>query len=221
MTDPDQRPPCPGSCSGSGYPVWCPACKRLARSSITEIDRLMIWLEQQSDGFSPRTPGTFVSGSTSVLPPSPSPTADLLDKAYGDLIKIEREWRMVQGYAPTRRTSLGRTAHDRAMTMAFLSAHLDSMLLLDGFTDPIRKLINWRTVLQRFAHAEPERREKPGRCPRCHMVNVLRFDAEAEMIECSHCPAELSVEEYEAEVTESPDPAVVPESRRVLGLLEA
>ena len=84
--------------------------------------------------------------------------------------------------------------------------------------DHIHILIRWRTVLQYLARAQPERLNRPGRCPRCHLVNVLYTDPDARVIKCRSCPLDMTEEEYEEEVLANPDPAVVPESRRDRGL---
>lgn len=215
----DEPPPCPGRCSGSGRPVWCPSCKKIARSAVTELDRLMIWLEHNFDGFGSRSPGTFVSGGKGD-PVSPSPVADLLDRAYANLVEVEAAWRRHQGYMPTRRTSLGRTSHDRAITLAFIAGNLDGILRTKAFVEDVKMIINWRTVLQKMAHAEPEPWKRPGRCPRCHMVGTLRTDLVLCVITCEGCPLEMTEEQYLDEVVDRADPAMIAESMRAAGLLD-
>jgi len=217
MTDSEDAPaPCPGSCDRAGAPVWCGPCKKLARASVNEIDRLVVWLEQQADGFSSRSPGTYAVGGAAGEH-SPSPTTDLLSSVYTDLSRFEADWRRVQGFSPTRRISTGRTAYDRALTIAFLQKNLTSILLVSGMSDHVRKIMRWRIVLQHLAHSQPERIERPGRCPRCHLVNVLYTDQIMNIIRCRSCPLDMTEEEYEFEVVDHPDPGVVPESRRDKG----
>lgn len=213
----DEPLPCPGSCDRAGAPVWCGPCKRLARASFNEIDRLVIWLEQEADGFSSRSPGSYAIGGKSGEH-SPSPTVDLLDSVYADLSRFEADWRRVQGFTPTRRISIGRTAFDRAVTIAFLSKNLTSILLMSTMVDHVRKIMRWRVVLQHLAHAQADPIERPGRCPRCHLVNVLYTDPALGLIKCRSCPLDMTEDEYEAEVTSNPDAGVVPESRRDKGL---
>lgn len=218
MTE-EEPTPCPGSCHRAGAPVWCGPCKKLARASLTEIDRLVIWLEQQDDGFPARSPGTYAVGGRSDEH-SPSPVTDTLDSVYADLSRIEGDWRRVQGYTPTRRISPGRTAFDRALAIAFIQKNLTSILLTPGMSDHVRRIIRWRAVLQHLAHAQEERSERPGRCPRCHLVNVLYTDVITNIIRCRSCPLDMTEEEYEAEVLRTADSSVIAESRRALGMPE-
>jgi hypothetical protein len=184
---------------------------------VNDIDRLVIWLEQQADGFAARSPGSYVAGGGSDEH-SPSPMTDLLDSVYTDLVAFEAAWRRVQGYTSTRRSSLGRTAHDRAITLAFISKNLTSIMLVPEMTPYVSTVMRWRVVLQHVARSQPERVDRPGRCPRCHLVNVLYTDALMGVIRCRACPLDMTEEEYEEEVVSHPDPLVVPESRRDLGL---
>lgn len=214
----EDPPPCSG-CDADGDPVWCRSCRTMIRSSLVEIDRLMIWLEQQqADGYTARPVTASVAGKPG--PKSPSPLIDLLDDAYSHLVSTETAWRERRGYMATRRTSLGRTTHDRMITLAFLSQQLDSIFLDRTMVRDLKKIIHWRTILQRVARAEPERRGKPGRCPRCHMVNVLFYNPATELITCRACPVVLTPDEYEDEVVGKPDAGTIPESRRALGLSE-
>lgn len=217
MTPEDEPVPCPGCRDRAGKPVWCDPCKRLARACVNDIDRLVIWLEQEADGFSSRSPGSYVAGGGSG-DVGPSPTMDMLDSVYTDLVRFEAAWRRAQGYSPTRRSSTGRTAHDRAITLAFLQRNLTSIMLTPIMNSHILIMLRWRTVLQHMAHSQPERLNRPGRCPRCHLVNVLYTDPEARLIKCRSCPMDMTDEEYENEVLANPDPTVVSESRLELGL---
>lgn len=196
--------------------MWCAPCKRLARVCVNDIDRLVVWLEQQADGFASRSPGSYVAGGGSDEH-SPSPVTDLLDSVYTDLVRFEGAWRRSRGYSPTRRSSTGRTAHDRAITLAFLQKNLTSIMLTPAMNSHVLTVMRWRTVLQHMAHAQPERLNRPGRCPRCHLVNVLYTDPDARIIRCRSCPVDLTEEQYENEVLADPDPAMVAESRRDLG----
>lgn len=211
-------PPCAG-CEIPSSTLWCRRCSRLAGVALVEIDRFSVWLEQEADGFASRSPGTYMTTrSSAVESPSPAPVVDLIDKAYADLIAFEGAWRRHQGYPATRRTSLGRTTHDRALTLAFLGRHLESILREPKMVAEVRLVMRWRTVLRHYAHAEAERTERPGRCPRCHLVNVLRTeDAVAETIRCGNCSTVITEDQYRAEVVESPDDDVVPQSRRGVG----
>lgn len=215
--EPEEKPtPCPG-CDRAGDPLWCLPCRRLARACVVDVDRLVVWLEQEADGFASRSPGTYVAGGGSG-DAGPSPTTDILDRVYADLVRFENAWRRFQGYSPTRRTSTGRTAHDRAITLAFISKNLTSIMLTPQMIDHVFVIMRWRIVLQHMAHSQPERLNRPGRCPRCHLVNVLYTDPEARIIKCRSCPMDMTEEEYENEVVADPDPAVVADSRRALGL---
>jgi hypothetical protein len=213
MTQTDEPASCPGCRDRAGDPVWCLPCRRLARVSLNDIDRLVVWLEQQADGFASRSPGSYVAGGGSDEH-SPSPVTDLLDGVYTDLVRFEAAWRRVQGYSPTRRSSTGRTAHDRAITLAFLQKHLTSVMLTPAMSSHVLTMTRWRTILQHMAHAQPERLNRPGRCPRCHLVNVLYTDPDARIIKCRSCPMDMTEEEYENEVLLTADSSVIAESRR-------
>ena len=117
---------------------------------------------------------------------------------------------------PTRRA--GRTNYERSLIFAFLSAQMESMIRTEEMIAHLLKILRWRTVLQRVARSEPDRHDRPGRCPRCHMVNTLYTEQGTLMIKCNECPAQLTIDEYEAEVLADPDAAVVPESRRKMGI---
>ena len=213
----DDPTPCPGTCDRAGAPVWCGPCKKLARASLNDIDRLVIWLEQEADGFSSRSPGSYAIGGGSEEH-SPSPMVDVLDSVYTDLNRFEAAWRREQGYSPTRRISLGRTDFDRSMTIAFLQKNLTSIMLVDSMSKHLRKIIRWRVVLQYLAHAQPQPVERPGRCPRCHLVNVLYTDQIMNIVRCRSCPLDMTEEEYEDEVIKTADSSVIAESRRNKGL---
>jgi hypothetical protein len=217
IEDKDEPTPCPGTCDRAGSPVWCGPCKKLARASLHDIDRLITWLEQEADGFSARSPGSYVTGGGSEEH-SPSPTVDLLDSVYADLSRFEAAWRREQGYSPTRRISIGRTAFDRAMTIAFLQKNLISIMLVPKMSEHLRKVMRWRVVLQHLAHAQAEPTERPGRCPRCHLVNVLYTDMIMGIVKCRSCPLDMTEEEYEREVLLTADSSVIAESRKDKGL---
>jgi hypothetical protein len=209
-------------CAGCDVPssaLWCRRCTRLVWNATVDVDRLSVWLEQQADGFSSRSPGTYMtSRGSAVEAPSPAPLIDLVDKVYADLVEFEGAWRRHQGYPPSRRISLGRTTHDRSVTLAFLARHLTSILREPEMCERIRVLLRWRIVLRRYAHAESEQRDRPGRCPQCHMVNVLVGDSESETVRCRNCAVVLTEDGYQDEVVADPDPDVVAESRAALEL---
>jgi hypothetical protein len=215
--DENEPVPCPGVCDRAGAPVWCGPCKKLARASLNDIDRLVIWLEQEADGFASRSPGSYAVGGGSEER-SPSPTVDLLDSVYTDLTRFEAAWRREQGYSPTRRISVGRTAFDRAVTIAFLQKNLTSIMLVPAMNKHLWKIMRWRGVLKQLAHAQQEPVERPGRCPRCHLVNVLYSDQIMNIIRCRSCPLDMTEEEYEDEVLRTADSSVIAESRRGKGL---
>jgi hypothetical protein len=75
-------------------------------------------------------------------------------------------------------------------------------------------------VLQRFAHSEPSRKDRPGRCTRCRNVNVLFWDSADENVHCRFCSVVITEAVYALDVAENPDAAVATETRRALGLAE-
>jgi hypothetical protein len=91
-------------------------------------------------------------------------------------------------------------------------------MLVPAMSRHVLIVMRWRVVLQHVAHSQPERLNRPGRCPRCHLVNVLYTDPEARVIKCRACPLDMTEQEYEDEVLANPDPGVIPESRRDLGM---
>lgn len=216
----DAPTPCPGGCGDAGDPVWCAHCQRAARASLAEVDRLASLLEQQADGYPVKAPGSSAPGATQVDPPSPSPVTDLLDQLLGDVQYAEGEWRRLRGFAAVKAAKLNRTAYERALSLAFLSTNSVSILRHPEMTDHVRRLMNWRLVLQRAAKAEPERQDKAGRCPRCRFVNVLRLELPSRIVVCRSCSLSMTEGEYERDVVASADSAVIAESRDAQRLLD-
>jgi hypothetical protein len=219
---------CPGPCNRGrdpeqrhdhGMPVWCQACQRRIRAALTEVDRLCTWVESQADGFPSRTGGDGRSGRSGGGSAA-SPATDLIDTVYSELVLIELEWRRTAGLAGSARNGNGRTAYNRAQVVAFLQSHLSHIMNHPKMIKPLARVLALQTVLQRFAHSEPSRKDKPGRCPKCHNVSVLFWDSDDELIHCRFCMAVITEAVYALDVAENPDAAVVTESRRVLGLAE-
>jgi len=219
---------CPGPCNRGknanrlhdlGEPVWCRACQRRIRAALTEIDQLCTWLESQADGFASRTGGDGRGGKRGGGSAT-SPATDLVDTVYSELILMELEWRKIKDLSQNARHGPGRTAYDRALAISFLQAHLAGIMNHTKMIKPLARILSFQVILQHFAHSEPSRKDRPGRCPRCHHVNVLFFDASDELIHCRSCAVVITESEYDHEVVEKPDAAVVAETRRALGLNE-
>jgi hypothetical protein len=226
--DVDQRAePCPGPCNRGrigdewkepGDPVWCGSCQRQIRTGLPEIDRLAGWIESEADGFStPGRGGDRKSGKASG-PPDLSAAIDTLDALYGDLSLIELQYREARGMPAGHRRGTGRTAYDRAQVIAFIQQALPGMLIDRTMVRALSRVIPWVTLLRRIAHDEPTRKDRPGRCPRCHMVATLRHDPDTGLIRCLHCPSVITEREYDAEVIRAPDAGVVSETRTSLGI---
>jgi hypothetical protein len=184
---------------------------------LTKIDELCTWVEGQADGFAARTGGDGRGSAHRRGSPDLSPAIDLVDQVYGELRLIELDWRMIQGLSGSSRTGSGRTAYDRALVINILQQYLDSIMKHRKMIKPLSRILSYQIVLQHMTHSEPARRDRPGRCPRCHNVNVLHTEDD-DLIHCRYCPNVITEDEYDLEVVDKPDAAAVTESRRVLGL---
>lgn len=207
-----------GEAREPGDPVWCRSCQRRIRVALTKIDELCTWVEGQADGYAGRTGGDGRGGGARRGgAPDLSPAIDLVDQVYGELRLIELDWRMIQGLSGSGRHGFGRTAYDRALVINFLQQHLASIMRHRKMIKPLGRILSYQVILQHMTHSEPARRDRPGRCPRCHNVNVLHTEDD-DLIHCRYCPSVITEEEYDLEVVDRPDAAAVTESRRVLGL---
>jgi hypothetical protein len=147
-----------------GDPLWCARCKSLVRSALLDLDVLASELAARADGHRGRVTEGRVSGSKGA--PSPSPTADALDKLYGFLADVEDEWRHTCDYAPrVNRTHRG--AHPRSRTIGWLSERLGDILADDDHIKTGLDILRWEIVLRALANEEPIGSTSPIRCPRC------------------------------------------------------
>jgi ribosomal protein S27E len=131
------------------------------------------------------------------------------------------EWRRAKRLNGSSRRGPSRTAYDRGLVIAFLLQHLPGIMASPRMVKPLKRILSYQIVLQHMAHSEPAKRSRPGRCPKCHMVNTLVFDSEDELIHCGHCALVITEQEYDLEVVNKPDAAVAAETRRALGLEDA
>ena len=225
-----QQMACAGTCNRGkvegearipGDPVWCQPCQRRIRSSLAKIDQLCTWLESQSDGFAGKTGSESRNRGKSGGSASISPSVELIDTIFSEFVVMEREWRQAKGLAIPPRVSNGRTAYDRALAISFLQVNMGSMLAHPKMIKPLGRIVSYAVVLGHFARAQAIQRDRPGRCPKCHTVNVLYFEEDDELIHCKYCRLVMTEARYDAEVVDTPDAAVVVESRKALGLEEA
>ncbi|HLU99153.1 MAG TPA: hypothetical protein VKZ89_20150 [Thermobifida alba] len=188
--DPPDLTPVPGE------PVWCRRCAGAVRAALADLDNLAAILTAASDGHRGHADDTGRIRSTKTSP-SPSPAADLLDELYGDLCKVETDWREVCGYGP--RPARGRGASALTTVIAWLGHHLTDILAHPGSVDFGLRVLRWQRRLQAAAKARPPGRRKPAPCPRCDRRTLI-FEDDRELVRCENldCNRVMTVDEYDA-----------------------
>lgn len=194
--DPEQsRPEPPEIRPWPGNP-WCGRCRSRIREQLAELDDLAALLGAAADGHRASPGGERVSGSAE--PPSPSRAGDDLDEltvmlsgwegAYRDL----REWP-----ALTRR---GNLASVLTTCVAWLTLHLDEILLAPFAADFGTEVMQWHRELTAKSKAGARTLRKPLRCPRCRLLLLTWTEGDAD-VRCGNpsCHAVIPLAEYENE----------------------
>lgn len=154
-----------------GDPLFCRACRALVRVALLDLDQLASELSARSDGHRGSLTEGRVSGSRGSG--SPSATADILDKLYGDLTDVEDEWRQRWGFAPrTHRSHRG--AHPRSRCIGWLSEQLDGILAAEEHVPFAAQVLNWEVLLRNLLKEDPVGSKSPIRCPHCAERRVVR-----------------------------------------------
>lgn len=154
-----------------GEPLFCRRCRALVRAALLDVDQLATELSARSDGHRGTLQEGRVSGSRTSG--SPSPTADLLDKLYGDLTDVEDEWRQRWGFAPrTHRAHRG--ADPRSRCVAWLSERLDGILAAPEHVPFAARVLNWEVVLRNRLAEDPVGSKSPARCTHCDARRIVR-----------------------------------------------
>ncbi|KAB2347333.1 hypothetical protein [Actinomadura rudentiformis] len=204
-----QPPATPAEACVLGAPVWCSRCRARIRGALGSIGDLAALLESWADGHRGAASGEQIL-SRRASTPSPSPITDTLDELYGRLAEVEAGWRAHAGHQTRPRRS--RNAEARELVLAYLQAHLDEMLKHPGSVTFGYEVWVWERRLRTLAKSDPVVRKRPGRCPRCRLVNVLRTRDDGHT-ECCDCGRLMNEEEYQRDVVGGADTAVVAESK--------
>lgn len=191
-----------------GEPVWCGICRRRIRAAIVEVGDLAAKLEAWADGHRGAASGEHIP-SRRTTAPSPSPITDELDKLYGMLAEVERQWREHAGHAA--RPSRARGGDARQRTLDYLLEQADHILDNPGSVRFGRGILGWQVKLQKMTKTDPVVRRRPGRCPRCSWVNVLQTRDDGHT-ECRNCGRLMNEDEYQNEVVETAGFDVVDET---------
>lgn len=193
--------------TAGGSAVWCPTCRRRIRAAITEVGDLAAKLESWADGHRGAASGEHIPTRRTTAP-SVSPITNEIDKLYGMVAEVERQWREHAGHSPRPGRSRGADARQR--TLDYLLAHADHILDNPGSVRFGRGILAWEAKLRKLTKTDPVVRNRPGRCPRCAYVNVLYV--EDEITKCRNCNRWMNEEEYERDVLGSGDVSVVADS---------
>lgn len=187
-----QPPAQPDTAPTYGDPVFCSHCTTRIRSRLADLDNLAAIAAASADGHRSGPAGDKVSGSRDGH--TPSSTADMLDELYGDLTRVEDQWREANHLGARPRRSRGA----RALTtvVAWLLGHLDDILSHPGSVAFGRSVLTWHRRLEKATKAEPVVRRVGGRCPRCDRRALATRDDG--YTECRGCGRLLDQDEYDA-----------------------
>lgn len=205
-----ERPTEPTLAVTLGDPIFCPRCKPRIRRALDEVDRLASLLDSWADGHRGAVSGEKVSRSSSA-PASPSPISVILDTLYQEVTDMEDEWREARGYSKVRRGT-SRGAHGRTLAIAFILDHFTGIFLSEDHIGFCLRVLTWERLLLAQTKSDPVVRSRPGRCPRCRLVNTLQTRDDG-ITECTSCGRLLSEPEYERDVLHVADYGVVEDSK--------
>jgi ribosomal protein L37AE/L43A len=207
-----ERPAEPDVPYNLGEPWFCGArCRPRIRRALDEVDRLASLLDSWADGHRGATSGEKVSRSSSA-PASPSPISVILDTLYQEVTDMEDEWREARGYSKVRRGT-SRGAHGRTLAIAFILDHFTDIFLSEDHVEFCLRVLTWERLLLAQTKSDPVVRSRPGRCPRCRLVNTLQTRDDG-ITECTSCGRLLSEPEYERDVLHVVDYQVVEDSKK-------
>jgi hypothetical protein len=208
-----ERPEHPNVTYTVGDPYFCSRCKPRIRRAISEVDRLAALLDSWADGHRGATSGEKI-GRSSTAPASPSPIANDLDTLYQEMTDAEDEWRQARGYIPVYRGS-SRGARHRDLAIAFIAEHLTEIFLSEDHVGFCLRILWWERTLLSKTKTDPVVRSRPGRCPRCRLVNVLVTRDDGYTV-CTNdkCGRLLHEDEYQRDVLHVADHSVVAETQQ-------
>lgn len=205
-----ERPLPPDMSYNLGEPNFCGRCRPRIRRALDEVDRLASLLDSWADGHRGATSGEKVSRSSSA-PASPSPISVILDTLYQEVTDVEDEWRETRGYTKVRRGT-SRGAHGRTLAIAFVLDHFTDIFLSEDHIEFCLRVLTWERLLLAQTKSDPVVRSRPGRCPRCRLMNTLQTRDDGYTV-CNGCGRLLSEPEYESEVLHVADYQVVQDSK--------
>jgi len=196
--DAGQSRPIPPSIQPWPGNPWCGTCKSRIREALAELDDLAALLMATADGHR-AGPGTErVSGSADAL--SPSQAGDDLEELTSMLTGWESAYRDLKDWqALTRR---GHLASAVTTCIAWLSAHLDEILVAPFAVDFGTEILQWHREFTNKTKAGARTLRKPLRCPRpqCRLLTLTWTEGDTYVI-CNNpdCGARIPLAEYEAE----------------------
>lgn len=175
---------------------WCQRCKSIIRAQLGELDDLTPIRLLFADGHAADTaPDPGRSGSSE--PESPSPGGDDAEETWRMLASWEDAYRDLHGWSsPPRR---GMLASRRTSTIAWLSDHLDGILISAIAEDFGAEVMQWHRELKARSKAGKRVLHKPLRCPGCKYL-TLTWDEGEKYVQCGYCGQLLTYDEYEADV---------------------
>ncbi len=198
--DANQSRPIPPSIQAwPGNPFWCGRCKSRIRETLAELDDLAALLWATADGHRAAPGGQRVSGTSVQM--SPSAAGDDLEELTSMLQGWEQAYRDLKDWRSLARR--GHLASAVTTCIAWLSAHLDEILVAPFAVDFGQEVLQWHREFTNKTKAGARTLRRPLRCPRpqCRLLTLTWTEGDTHVI-CSNpdCGAHIPLAEYEAEV---------------------
>ena len=197
--DPHQSRPDPPSAQPWPGNPWCGRCKSRIRETLAELDDLAALLMATADGHRAAPGGQRVSGTTVHL--SPSGAGDDLEELTAMLTGWEAAYRDLKEWRSLARR--GHLASAVTTCIAWLSVHLDEILVAPFAADFGAEVLQWHREFTNKTKAGARTLRRPLRCPRpqCRLLTLTWTEGDTHVI-CSNpdCGAHIPLAEYEMEV---------------------
>jgi len=196
--DADQSRPIPPSIQPWYGNPWCGTCKSRIREALAELDDLAALLMATADGHRAGPGLERVSGSADAL--SPSQAGDDLEELTSMLAGWESAYRDLKDWQSLTRR--GHLASAVTTCIAWLSAHLDEILVAPFAVDFGTEILQWHREFTNKTKAGARTLRKPLRCPRpqCRLLTLTWTEGDTYVC-CSNpdCGARIPLAEYEME----------------------
>lgn len=182
-----------------GNPFWCGKCASRIRSSLIELEHQYAQLGLVLVPGGTGTDTGKVSGSREAR--SPSPIVDAQDDVYRLVLAWEDAYRELRGF--THRIGRGGHAATVAISVGWLNAHLDDLLLSELAVDFGHEILAANRRLGEMLRAGADQIRKRLPCPRCQLYSLVQ-EVGAEYVACRNpgCGRLMTDDEYEAYVEE-------------------